>query len=110
MRVALASATNDETVFGDPRRFDPGRADLWHGDSRGGLARDGAASHLGFGLGSHFCAGYKLSRLEALRGDPAALPRQAADAGRPVAARCGCTSTTSPSRALRATLTQGGSS
>ena len=68
VRVALASATNDETVFGDPRRFDPERADLWRGDSRGGVQRDGTASHLGFGLGSHFCAGYKLSRLEAREG------------------------------------------
>jgi cytochrome P450 len=68
VRVALASATNDETVFGDPRRFDPARADVRPGDSRGGVHRDGVASHLGFGLGSHFCAGYKLSRLEAREG------------------------------------------
>ena len=68
LRVALASATNDETVFADPRRFDPRRADLWRGDSRGGVRRDGTASHLAFGLGSHFCAGYKLSRLEAREG------------------------------------------
>jgi cytochrome P450 len=68
VRVALASATNDETVFADPRRFDPARADLWSGDSRGGIRRDGVASHLAFGLGSHFCAGYKLSRLEAREG------------------------------------------
>jgi cytochrome P450 len=68
VRVSLASATNDETVFAQPRRFDPGRADLWPGDSRGGIQRDDAASHLAFGLGSHFCAGYKLSRLEAREG------------------------------------------
>ena len=68
VRVALASATNDETVFAEPRRFDPARADLWPGDSRGWIRRDGAASHLAFGLGSHFCAGYKLSRLEAREG------------------------------------------
>jgi cytochrome P450 len=68
VRVALASATNDETVFARPRDFDPGRSDLWPGDSRGGIRRDTAASHLGFGLGSHFCAGYKLSRLEARLG------------------------------------------
>jgi cytochrome P450 len=68
VRVALASATNDETVFAEPRRFDPARADVWPGDSRGGVRRDGAASHLAFGLGSHFCAGYKLSRLEAREG------------------------------------------
>lgn len=68
VRVALASATNDEAVFAKPRTFDPGRADLWPGDSRGGIRRDAAASHLAFGLGSHFCAGYKLSRLEAREG------------------------------------------
>ena len=68
VRVALASATNDETVFADPRRFDTARSDLWPGDSRGGIRRDGASSHLAFGLGSHFCAGYKLSRLEAREG------------------------------------------
>jgi cytochrome P450 len=68
VRVALASATNDEAVFAEPRRFDPARPDVWPGDSRGGVRRDGAASHLAFGLGSHFCAGYKLSRLEAREG------------------------------------------
>lgn len=68
VRVALASATNDETVFDEPRRFDPARPDLWPADSRGGIRREGAASHLAFGLGSHFCAGYKLSRLEAREG------------------------------------------
>lgn len=68
VRVALASASNDETVFTEPRAFDPGRSDLRPGDSRGGVRRDGAASHLAFGLGSHFCAGYKLSRLEAREG------------------------------------------
>jgi len=68
VRVALASATNDEAVFAEPRRFDPARSDIWPGDSRGGMRRDGSASHLAFGLGSHFCAGYKLSRLEAREG------------------------------------------
>ena len=68
VRVSLSSATNDETVFDAPRRFDPWRTDLWPKDSRGGVRRDGAASHLAFGLGSHFCAGYKLSRLEATEG------------------------------------------
>jgi cytochrome P450 len=68
VRVALASATNDETVFAEPRHFDPGRPDLWPSDSRGGIRNGGSTSHLAFGLGSHFCAGYKLSRLEAREG------------------------------------------
>ena len=108
VRVALASATNDETVFGDPRRFDPGRADLWHRDSRGGVARDGAASHLGFGLGSHFCAGYKLSRLEALEGILRLFRERRPTLGGPVPPlRMHRHHLTVP--CLRATLTQGGS-
>jgi hypothetical protein len=84
VRVALASATNDESVFASPRRFDPGRADVWAGDSRGGVRRDGASSHLAFGLGSHFCAGYSLPA----RGHEgsSALPRPAPGAGRAGAA------------------------
>ncbi len=68
VRVCLASATSDESVFSQPRVFDPMRKDLWPGDSRGGVRKDGVASHLGFGLGSHFCAGYRLARLEARDG------------------------------------------
>jgi pulcherriminic acid synthase len=65
VRVALISANNDETVFADPRRFDPARGDLRLGKERRAGGRDGAvASHLGFGLGKHFCIGYQLARLE----------------------------------------------
>ncbi len=65
VRVALVSANNDETVFADPRRFDIARADLRPGRERRAGGRDGAvATHLGFGLGKHFCIGYQLARLE----------------------------------------------
>jgi len=65
VRVALISANNDETVFADPRRFDPSRPDLRLGkESRAGGRIDGVANHLGFGLGKHFCIGYQLARME----------------------------------------------
>jgi cytochrome P450 len=109
VRVALASATNDETVFAEPRRFDPGRADLWPSDSRGGVRRERVASHLGFGLGSHFCAGYKLSRLEAREGILRLLrDRQPSPAGPVPPLRMHQLHLTVPS--LRVTLTEGGSS
>jgi pulcherriminic acid synthase len=69
VRVALASANNDETVFADPRRFDPERSDLHLGkEHRSGIHSDGVAGHLGFGLGKHFCIGYQLARAEILAG------------------------------------------
>ena len=65
IRVALISANNDETVFADPRRFDPERPDLRLGkESRAGGRLDGVANHIGFGLGKHFCIGYQLARAE----------------------------------------------
>ncbi len=73
VRLGLASATSDESVFSQARVFDPMRKDLWPGDSRGGVRKDGVASHLGLGLGSHFCAGYRLARLEARDGIGALL-------------------------------------
>jgi cytochrome P450 len=79
VRVALMSANNDETVFADPRRFDPARPDLLLGkESRAGGRIDGVANHLGFGLGKHFCIGYQLARAEivtATRGLLGRLPQ-----------------------------------
>ncbi|WP_067834699.1 cytochrome P450 [Nocardia lijiangensis] len=47
--MLIAAANHDPTVFTDPTRFDPARADR----------------HLAFGLGQHFCLGAPLARLEA---------------------------------------------
>ena len=49
--VHLQSANRDATVFDDPDRFDPDRANL--------------DKHMAFGYGVHFCIGAPLSRLEA---------------------------------------------
>lgn len=69
VRVGLASANNDETVFAEPRDFDIERSDLHLGkEHRASLRSDGVAGHLGFGLGKHFCIGYQLARAEILSG------------------------------------------
>jgi cytochrome P450 len=49
--ILYASANRDETHFEDPDRFDVTRAN--------------ASDHLGFGFGSHSCAGQGLARMEA---------------------------------------------
>ncbi|MEQ8716851.1 MAG: cytochrome P450 [Acidimicrobiales bacterium] len=65
VRVGLMSANNDETVFEDPRLFDLARSDLnLEGERRAGGRTGGRAHHLGFGLGKHFCIGYRLARAE----------------------------------------------
>jgi cytochrome P450 len=76
IRVALASANNDETVFAEPRRFDIHRPDLHKGkEHRAGIQASGIAGHLGFGLGKHFCIGYQLARAEVLTGTRRLLQR-----------------------------------
>lgn len=66
--VCLGAANTDDSVFADPETFDPDRDDLLMGTERKPGYRDGRrAGHLSFGLGSHFCMGYQLARLEMVR-------------------------------------------
>ncbi len=51
MRVLLGSGNHDPEVFQDPDRLD--------------VTRPNARRQLGFGLGTHFCLGQALTRLEA---------------------------------------------
>ena len=51
VRVSIAAANRDPTVFADPDRFD--------------LARPNASRHLAFAHGPHVCVGVHLARLEA---------------------------------------------
>ena len=63
--VCLGSANTDDSVFGSPEAFDPDRVDLLMGTERKpGHLVGGVAGHLAFGLGSHFCMGYQLARVE----------------------------------------------
>jgi pulcherriminic acid synthase len=69
VHLSLYGANRDERVFKDPDRFDLFRDDLYFGkELRYGYHQDGRASHLGFGLGPHFCVGYQLARAESVIG------------------------------------------
>lgn len=69
VRVFIASANTDESVFADPLTFDPDRRDLYLGlEKRMGVRTETEAGHLTFGLGRHFCLGWHLSRYEAVIG------------------------------------------
>jgi cytochrome P450 len=57
--IMLASANLDPDRFADPERFD-----IHRGDSSVELAFTGAAAHLGFGAGRHYCVGAQLARRE----------------------------------------------
>lgn len=63
--VCLGSANTDDSVFSNPESFDPDRTDLLMGvERKSGYRDDKMAGHLAFGLGSHFCMGYQLARVE----------------------------------------------
>ena len=67
--LSIYGGNRDDRVFRDPDRFDLLREDLYFGkELRSGYHQDGKASHLGFGLGKHFCVGYQLARAETVIG------------------------------------------
>jgi pulcherriminic acid synthase len=69
VNLSIYGANRDERVFANPDSFDLFREDLYFGrDLRGGYHEGGRASHLGFGLGKHFCVGYQLARAETVIG------------------------------------------
>jgi len=69
VQLSIYGANRDERVFANPDQFDIFRKDLYFGrDLRSGYHADGTASHLGFGLGKHFCVGYQLARAETVIG------------------------------------------
>lgn len=65
--MGLGSGNRDERIFNDPDTFNIFRDDLWFGkELRPGYWKDGVASHLGFGMETHFCLGYEIARQEAV--------------------------------------------
>ena len=67
--LSIHGANHDERVFAEPETFDVFRDDLYVGkETRVGHREGGKASHIGFGLGKHFCVGYQLARTEAVVG------------------------------------------
>jgi pulcherriminic acid synthase len=69
VQLSIYGANRDDRVFTEPDRFDIFRDDLYFGrELRSGYHQDGKASHLGFGLGKHFCVGYQLARAETVIG------------------------------------------
>jgi pulcherriminic acid synthase len=55
----IAAANRDPRKFADPDRFD-----IFRGDLDTGKAFSGAANHVGFCLGRHFCVGAMLAKTE----------------------------------------------
>ena len=69
VNLSIYGGNRDERVFADPDRFDVMRPDLYTGRAlRAGYHENGQASHLGFGLGKHFCVGYQLAQTETVIG------------------------------------------
>ena len=67
--LSIHGANHDERVFSNPETFDILREDLYIGrEMRVGYHEAGRSSHIGFGLGKHFCVGYQLARTEAVVG------------------------------------------
>ena len=63
------SANRDERVFGDPEAFNILRPELYTGrEVQRGYRRDGKFSHVGFGVGTHFCPGAWIAHQETVIG------------------------------------------
>ena len=63
------SANHDERVFSDPETFNIFRPELHTGrEVQRGYRRDGKFSHVGFGVGTHFCPGAWIAHQEAVIG------------------------------------------
>ena len=63
------SANHDERVFGDPEAFNIFRPELHTGrEVQRGYRRDGKFSHVGFGVGTHFCPGAWIAHQETVIG------------------------------------------
>ena len=69
VNLSIYGGNRDDRVFKNPDEFDIFRDDLYFGkELRSGYHEGGKASHLGFGLGKHFCVGYQLARAESVIG------------------------------------------
>lgn len=63
------SANHDERVFADPETFNIFRPELYTGrEVQRGYRRDGQCSHVGFGVGTHFCPGAWIAHQETVIG------------------------------------------
>ena len=63
------SANHDERVFGDPEAFNIFRSELYTGrEVQRGYRRDEKFSHVGFGVGTHFCPGAWIAHQETVIG------------------------------------------
>ena len=63
------SANHDERVFADPETFNIFRPELYTGrEVQRGYRRDGKYSHVGFGVGTHFCPGAWIAHQETVIG------------------------------------------
>lgn len=63
------SANHDERVFADPDTFNIFRPELYTGrEVQRGYRRDGKYSHVGFGVGTHFCPGAWIAHQETVIG------------------------------------------
>ena len=63
------SANHDERIFHDPETFDIFRPELYTGrEVQRGYRVDGKFSHVGFGVGTHFCPGAWIAHQETVIG------------------------------------------